>query len=416
MKYFTTNELLNRRLVSKVWNKCAIIRYRRTVPMTLTTSEQDMRVINDTYKSSELGSVVTALKINTRLNKSIETMMTRIGAYITDFEVEMTKPKKGTSSTINFVSLQNLKNILEKLPNITRLTIRNLPKSLPEINFVPSSTISKLVYIGLDQPSNEQPQYTKPFLEQLFRGPNVTTVGILSTDSSWNNGVRPILQILHHYPKSRIAGLMYSIDFEGSIRSSDLYLLEKFNLVSMIVGTCKLDSNVLNTALARMYDSLVHFTMDVLIGGDDIPLIFPEMEDLIILNILCTRRVVINDAPSGSKLFPKLIEMAGNEYLFQKLFMNGPVYYKIRTCKLSFCAQVENKMTVLNIATVFPNLTRLIVDADCSWCGIKSIVTELPRLNKLVYTFGKDIQFRQWVKKQGLTEVLSFHGKGRYFT
>ena len=412
MKYFTASELLNRRLVSKAWNKCAIIRYRTIVPMTLTTSEQDMGVITDTYKSLELGSVVTALKINTRMNRGIYAMLTRIGTDIQDLEVQMTKTKK--SSTIILVSLLDLEIILEQLPNVKRLTIRNLPKSLPNVTFIPNTTLSKLVYIGLDQPSTKQPQYTKSFLEQLLRGPNVTTIGILSNDTKWNNGVRPILKTLQHFPKPRIDGLMYSIDFGGSVRSSDLdFLAEKYKVVSMTVGTCKIDSNVLNTALTRMYDSLVHFTMDVLIGGE-FPLIFPIMEDLVVLNILCTRRLIITDAPSRRKLFPKLIEVAGNEYLFQKLFMNGSVYQKTKTCKLSFSTQLEgNNMSILNVSAVFPNLTKLIVDADCSWCGIKGIVTSLPKLNKLVYTFGNHVKMGQWVRKQMLTEVLSFHDKGK---
>ena len=413
MTYLSIEELLICRQVSKLWNKCAISRVRRTVPITLITGEQDFNAINDAYKSAELGSVVTTLNINSRLNSGLIVMLTRIGIHITDLEVQMMQKEINSRRRTNNISLYDLKFILELLPNLTKLTIRNLPLSLPDITFTTNTTSSKLVYIGLDQPPSAHPQYTKSFLQQLLSGSKINNIGILCADSNWNTGLQPVLEALHR-PR-----VIRNMEFGGRVRSIDLNLLDQFQLEVLSMKTCVLDSNGLTTTLSRMAKSLLTLTIGVLIGEyeanstsmEDYPLNFPRMDDLAVLNILCTRGVVIARAPVQQNLFPKLYEMAGNEYVFQKLFTNGAVYDSVKTVKLSFCAQLENTMYVLDIAAAFPNLMTLLVDSECAWCGIIGIITALPKLKRLVYTFGKDIKMRQWVTKQKMTNVLSLRGK-----
>ena len=234
MTYLSVNELLTCRRVSKVWNKCAISRIRLIVPITLTTSVQDFNVINDTYKSAELGSVVTSLNVDSPMSIGITGMLTRIGIHITDLEVQMMK-KEMNSKRTNNISLHDLKFILEHLPNITKLTIRNLPLSLPDIPFVPLDTISNLEYVGLDQPPSAQPQYTKSFLQQLLSGNEINNIEILCADSNWNTGLRPVLESLD---RTRI---IRNMDFAGRVRSIDLNLLDQsISSVLPVIGRgCK---------------------------------------------------------------------------------------------------------------------------------------------------------------------------------
>ena len=76
------------------------------------------------------------------------------------------------------------------------------------------------------------------------------------------------------------------------------------------------------SALGRIDHFPLQYKVDILFDKVDNALIFPKMENMKILSILSILRLVVVDASSGLKLFPKLIEIAGNKYLFQQLFMN----------------------------------------------------------------------------------------------